>query len=98
MQPLTYLYNAQVHKSTNTTRFSLVLSLHPPGPTTAFRPGALASNGYVDIDSLRMRLSLQHKIAALQAKSSSQLKRLDAQYKRNYDVKVYVEWEFVINR
>ncbi|CAN8063813.1 unnamed protein product [Agarophyton chilense] len=31
VQPLTYYYNLQVHRSTQTTPFDLVLSRHPPG-------------------------------------------------------------------
>ncbi|CAN8070204.1 unnamed protein product [Agarophyton chilense] len=31
VQPLTYSYNLQVHRSTQTTPFDLVLSRHPPG-------------------------------------------------------------------
>ena len=31
VQPLTYAYNMQVHKSTGTTPFDLILTRHPPG-------------------------------------------------------------------
>lgn len=41
VQPLTYVYDTQVYRSTNTTPFSLVLTRHPPGPTTFDNPSVL---------------------------------------------------------
>lgn len=38
VQPLTYAYNAQVHRLTGTTPFSLVPSHQPPAPATETTP------------------------------------------------------------
>lgn len=43
-KPLTYVYNTQVYRSTYQTRFSLVLSLHLPGPTMLKAGGALPAD------------------------------------------------------
>lgn len=42
LQPLTYVYNTEVHLSTNTTPFSLVLTKDLYGRTTFESPSALA--------------------------------------------------------
>lgn len=88
-----------MHKSTNTSPFSFVLSQRPPGPrTTVSQPSALASDSYVDIAPGWLRLNLQSKTAAVHVKAKSQLKRRDAWYKRHYDASVHTEPEFVLSQ
>lgn len=98
MQPVAYAYNVQVHKSTNTTPFSLVLLRHAPGPTTPSQPSVLSSVSYVDPGLRWLKLSHQHKIAALQAKASLQLEEQGSQYKRHYNAKVRVKAESLPNQ
>lgn len=47
VQPLSYVYNTQKHKSTNTLPFSLVLQRLVPGPIKVAKPSGIASKGYV---------------------------------------------------
>lgn len=57
LQPLTFLYNTQVYRSTNVTSFSHFLSRHPKVPTDDYQPVFLP---YVEMgmpaDKLRLRL------------------------------------------
>lgn len=58
VQPSTYAYNAQVHKSKSTTPFSLVLLQHLPGSTTDSKTSAFKSDNYVDNDQRWLKLNL----------------------------------------
>lgn len=61
----------------------------------ASQPSALASDSCVDINQRWLKLIFQHKIDALQAKTNTQMKKTDTQYKRHSDAKVRVKSEFV---
>lgn len=89
LQPLAYSYITQVHQTTGTTPFHLVLTRHPPSitlPGTADRPGTLASDE---------RLTpVQHNRAVVQrpryAMKRAGHKQTAAQrrYKENFEKKV----------
>ena len=52
VQPLTYAYNAQVHRSTGTSPFSLILTRHPP--STMIETIAAGTNQLNDIKTIQM--------------------------------------------
>lgn len=58
VQPLTYVYNTQMHKTTIKVSFSLVLSRHSPGPATASQSSMLAPNSFVSTGPDLLRLIL----------------------------------------
>lgn len=67
VQPLTHLYNTQVHKSNGTSRFSMVQTRHQSGPTTVSRPRTLTSSTYVESRRRDISMMLQPRIAALRS-------------------------------
>ena len=58
VQPLTYAYNAQVHKSTGTTPFSLSLTRHPPSTIAEISSTANQSDIVGPSSSRGLRLAL----------------------------------------
>ena len=89
IQPLTYAYNAQVHRSTNATPFSLVLSRHPPGPILEqstdpiSKPSTPERTKYV-------KTRMLSRIQDLMAGTDKRLESAQAAYKRYRDRKARV--------
>lgn len=94
-QHLTYAYNTHAHKFTNLTLFSLVLSRYPTGPTIVSQTNSLTTNNYFETNSRWLRLNLQRKISALQAKADTHMRRWAAQYKHHHDKNVHSKSKFV---
>lgn len=67
---------------------SALLSWHQFGPTTISQQSALTPHSYIDTDPWWLKIILFRKVAALQAKAGSQMKRRRAQYKQLDDAKV----------
>ena len=90
VQPLTYAYNMQVHKTTNTTPFALSLTRHPPEPVidAPTRPPSTAANPR----GARARTIHALKEALAQASKSSQ--EAQQRYKRYFDSSVRLKAEF----
>ena len=89
--PLTYAYNMQVHRSTGTTPFDLVLSRHPP--PLLVEEDMLEHVPHVSARERRARISRakQEFLARLRdlvAKASQNLARTQQRYKRNFDSRI----------
>lgn len=93
-QRLTYVYNTHVHRSTNTTPFSLVLSRHPPGRTLL--PAKQAYHTYVSRQTSvqATRRALEALIHTLPAKADAHMCSSQQRYKRDYDKLVRVTSKF----
>lgn len=61
VQPLTYAYRSQVHRSTNTTPFSLVLSGQPLGPASFENNSAFSSDTYYPTEPQALRAHCLHE-------------------------------------
>ncbi|CDF32213.1 unnamed protein product [Chondrus crispus] len=85
VQPLTYAYNMQVHKSTGTTPFDLVLTRHPPGISVQAPSSAIPSpNGSEPTSAQMKRITLQ-RVRKILSRAGTKLTHAQAQYKRNFD-------------
>lgn len=67
VQPLTYMYNREVHRSTKTTLYSLVFTWHDPGPTIVNNPSALAADAHHTTVPQALTTQLLARIKSLQA-------------------------------
>jgi len=85
VQPLTYAYNAQVHRSTRVPPFALVLSRNPPGPAQVIPPTAQPSDASPPLRASRLRMRLIRELAHLQAKTSDILRNAQRRYKADHD-------------
>ena len=91
LEPLTYAYNMQVHRSTGTTPFDLVLTRHPPSllmeeDLREHLPQASPSTSSRRIASAKKEFLA--RFATLMAKARANLKRTQLRYKRNFDSRV----------
>ena len=89
--PLTYAYNTQVHRSTGTTPFDLVLSRHPPPLSVEVDmldhvPGERPRARRARIAKAKEEFLLRLQEAIVKARSN--LLRTQQRYKRNFDAKV----------
>lgn len=85
VQPLTYAYNNQVHRCTNTSPYSLFLSRHPPGPSLLRATTDTPITGKSESSPQMIRRTIQAHILALRAKVDAHLRKSQARYKRDYD-------------
>lgn len=92
--PPTYAYNTQVHRSTITSPFSLVLSRHPPGPTMLPEMGVLHTDVSRETTVQATHLSLQERIKALHARADRHARASEHRYKRNHDKLVRIVQTF----
>lgn len=85
VQPLTYAYNTQVHRSTNVIPFSLVLSRQPPGPESTEYPTCLPTYfmTYIPVDKLRLRL--HSRLSVMKAKIEANLTKSQRRYMKYFD-------------
>lgn len=85
VQPLTYAHNAQVHKSTCTTPFSLTLSQQPAGPTTSNQAPVIPDNMTEPPNPLSIRSYFLRQLDILHKQTDSKIAAAKARYKRNFD-------------
>ena len=90
VQLLTYAYNAQVHRSTRTTPYSLVLTRHPPGPATVGGTTALATDASTEPEAATLRHRLLSRLRALVGRTDDHLRTAQDGYKRYFDRTVRV--------
>lgn len=93
VQPLTYAYNMQVHASTGTTPFDLILSRHPPSiiskvpaPDKSDKPGKATAVTAKRANFRRWRTVL--------AQAREKLSRAQRRYKANFDARVSQQPQF----
>ena len=89
--PLTYAYNTQVHRSTGTTPFDLVLSRHPP--PLLVQQGMLDHRINESARDRRARMSqakqdFLHRLENALVKARSNLTKTQLRYKRNFDARI----------
>ena len=89
--PLTYAYNMQVHRSTGTTPFDLVLSRHPP--PLLVEQAMLEHNPNERARDRRARMSIAKqeflfRLGKLMSKARANLAKTQQRYKRNFDARV----------
>lgn len=88
VQPLTYVYNAQVRRLTSFTPFSLLLSRHPPGPAMFDAPSALPTNAYHERHLQMLQTQLINQIQALQTLVNDRLGTAQSRYVWNHDANI----------
>ena len=87
VQPLTYAYNAQVHRSTGTSPFSLVLTRHPP--STVVETIATGTDRLNDIKTTQtVRDEIIKRMSTMFDKTDRRMYMAQQTYKRNYDKSV----------
>lgn len=69
MQPLAYVYNGQVYRSTGTTPFNLVLSCHLPDPVVSHLPSKILTNMLTPPEPHSFRERFLQKLDALRTRS-----------------------------
>ena len=89
--PLTYAYNTQVHRSTGTTPFDLVLSRHPPPLLVEqdmldHRPNERARDRRARLSQAKQEFL--NRLGKLMTKARSSLAKTQQRYKRNFDARV----------
>ena len=89
--PLTFAYNTQVHRSTGTTPFDLVLSRHPPHllveeDMLEHVPHEHARERRVRVSQAKQ--SFLAKLSGVMAKARDNLARTQRRYKKNIDVSI----------
>lgn len=77
-----------MHRSTNTTSFSLVLSRQPPGPTNFDTPSALSTDAYHETHPQVLQTQLLNRVQGLRSRVDDCLKAAQGRYKQDYDSKV----------
>jgi len=85
IQPLTYAYNSQVHRTTNETPFSLVLTRPPPDIITREDFPRPDEN---DMNPEEARLKVMKRKQTLVEKAAARSKDQQAKYKHYHDRKV----------
>lgn len=81
VRPLTYAYNTQVHRSTSTKPFSLVITRHPSRPTIFHSSSAPATHPQC------LRTQVLAHIKELQTLENKDLDSAQEQYERYYNTK-----------
>ena len=89
--PLTYAYNTQVHRSTGTTPFDLVLSRHPPPLLVEqdmldHRPTECARDRRARMSQAKQEFL--YRLGKLMSKARGNLTKTQQRYKRNFDARV----------
>ena len=89
--PLTYAYNTQVHRSTGTTPFDLVLSRHPPPPWVEedmfeHVPGERTRGRRARVSQAKQ--DFLARLTEAIAKARKNLLRTQQRYKKNFDARV----------
>ncbi len=84
VQPLTYAYNTQVHRSTSTSPFSLVLTRHPPSTIVE-----TVSDNPQNLNLLKstktVRDEIVKRMTTMFNKADRRLYMAQQSYKKNYD-------------
>lgn len=89
IQPLIYAYNMQVHRTTNTTPFDLVLSRRTPSTTVHDHPSVYSpSLDDVNLSPTKVNRSNLKKLHASLATARSRTTRTQELYKEDLDHKV----------
>ena len=91
LQPLTYAYNLQVHRSTRVSPFALTLSRVPPGPASVGMATSLPQDATTSLPAARLRMRLIRQLSTLQKRTATILQKAQARYKNDFDKKVRVE-------
>lgn len=89
VQPVAYVYSAQMHRSTNLTSLSLVLSCLYPGPTNFTNLKALLTDATATTSEDSLNPRLLHGVTAMSQEEDSRMKSLHGRYKDNDDLKVF---------
>lgn len=89
MQALSYAYNTQANCLTGTTQSSLVLSRHPPSPTTFDRPPALPTDTSNATVLVVLQSKLLHLIDLMRQKTDKMLTAVQRRYKDYHDRSVW---------
>ena len=89
--PITYAYNTQVHRSTGTTPFDLVLSRHPP--PLLVEQEMLEHHSSERARDRRARMSqakeeFLKRLGEVMAKARHNLEKTQLRYKRNFDARI----------
>ena len=94
VQPLTYAYNMQVHRSTGTTPFDLVLTRHPPGISVSMPTSAVPPDRHTEPTTAQMKRITMRRLRQVLARASEKMTQAQAQYKRHFDKTVSALPEF----
>lgn len=83
---LTYAYNSQIHRSTDTSPFSLVLTRHPPSSAVKKKQTTLADDSTRNPNSAKnVRIRLLRQLFTMVAKTDKKLNKSQDAYKRYFE-------------
>ena len=89
VQPLVYAYNMQVHRSTNTTPFDLVLSRHPPNILVKDYPSANPTTIPDDqLTTVQVKRNILRRLRKSLQQANRRLTQAQKRYKDDFDKKV----------
>ena len=91
LEPLTYAYNTQVHRSTGTTPFDLVLSRHPPPLLVEqgmldHKPNERARDRRARMSQAKLEFLL--RLREVLTKARDNLTKTQQRYKKNFDARI----------
>lgn len=86
VQPLTYGYNAQVHCTTKTVLFSLMLSREPPG--AIIRKKSRSSEDYITMKPVLEKQKVLENLRLHRKQAKRALQKARESYKRYFNKKV----------
>ena len=95
VQPLTYAYNMQVHATTGTTPFDLVLSRHPPSITVK-PPDNPDAHTDTPPSAVNTKVGNFRKWRTALAAARTRMTAAQARYKANFDAKVSLIPQFTV--
>lgn len=84
VQRLSYAYNTQAHRHTNTSPYTMVLSRHPPEPRLMHTTLSAVSN-LITSNLQQMRRQTKARLATSRTRVNTHQWKSQARYKSGYD-------------
>lgn len=88
LQSSTYAYNTQIHRSTTTSPYSLVLNRRPSGPYFLTACTIVPDRNSNATSPQAVHFNIQLPIAALRLKTNAHTRKSQERYKHHYDGRV----------
>ena len=91
---LTYAYNLQTHRATNTTPFSTALSRHPPIPPVESIPSAFPTDAEDSVSAGELKKRILGRFAKALKLADGTLDKTQRRYKKYFDRRVHLAPSF----